>query len=138
MVEVDKQPIDRISLNPKNRMRLDKWIDEINAHLKGMVKVTRTDLVNCLLEEHSNSLSSLELNAAAKYCFDEVRWLNSAMDRLKKAKRVGETLSMEALLEERNALLGEGGKPLKGRPRKSQMAASESFENQSSKGKASI
>lgn len=137
MVEVDKPSIDRISLNQKNRNKLDKWLDDINKHLNGMVKVTRTDLVNCLLEQHSIDLSDSEISATAKYCFDEVRWLNSAMERLKKAKKSGAMVSMETLLDERNALLGESHKPLKGRPKKSEMASSVSSKTQSGKGEAS-
>jgi hypothetical protein len=138
MVEVDKQLIDRITLNPTNRNKLDQWLIELESQLNGVVKITRTDLVNCLIELHSNRLSDSEIKAAAKYCFDEVRWLNSAMERLKKAKKAGETLSMETLLNERNAFLGEANKAPRGRSKAQKKDSSNSPQNQSGKGEASL
>ena len=118
MVAVDKQIIDRITLNPTNRNKLDQWLVELESQLNGIVKITRTDLVNCLIELHSNQLSDTEIKAAAKYCFDEVRWLTSAMERLKKAKKAGTTVEKKlAKLKEKsdNAKKEVSAKPKRAR-----------------------
>lgn len=136
MVEI-KKPIDRISLNDLNKKKLESWLDQIHHHLKGMVKITKTDLVNCLLADHPEELSESEIKSAAKFCFDEVRWLNSAMERLKAAKKVGQNLSMEDLLIERKELIGEAIKAPRGRPKTTNKVTFESTEKPSHKGDAS-
>lgn len=136
MVEV-KKSIDRISLNELNKKKLDSWLDQIHHHLKGMVKITKTDLVNCLLADHPQEISESEIKSVAKFCFDEVRWLNSAMERFKIAKKSGQSLSMEQLLTERNELVGEENKAPRGRPKNTNKVLSESAKKPSHKGDAS-
>jgi len=137
MVEVEKMPIDRISLTPSNRKRVDKWLELLEEKLQGMAKITRTDLVNSLLELRSQELSQSEIQMIAKNSFDEVRWLNYAVERLKSAKKNGESLSMDQLLEERNSLLGESIKASRGRPKGQKKDPEESSRNLTNKGETS-
>lgn len=138
MVEVEKTWGDRITLTPANRRKVDQWLARLNETQKGMIKVSRTDLVNCLLDLHSMELNEDEIQSVAKATFDEVRWLNSAMERIKTAKKKGESLSMDQLLEERNALLGEANKAPRGRSKAQKKNISKTPEIQSSKGEESI
>lgn len=138
MVEVKKDPIDRIALSPENRARVDKWLNSLDQAFGGMVKVTRTDLVNSLLELRGVELSDVELKKIGKYSFDEVRWLNFAMERIKKAKRRGELLTMDQLLAERNALLGDTNIASRGRPKGSKKDVEKSYETASGKGEERV
>lgn len=134
MVEVEKTWGDRITLSEANRKKVDQWLARLNEKLHGMVKVSRTDLVNCLLDLHSDELTTNEIRAVAKATFDEVRWLSSAMERIKVAKKKGEALSMDRLLEERNTLLGESNNAPRGRAKAQKKDALKSPEIQSGKG----
>lgn len=138
MVEVKKDPVDRIALTPENRARVDKWLNSLNQAFGGMIKVTRTDLVNSLLEVRAAELSDTELKKIAKYSFDEVRWLNFAVERLKDAKKTGQQLTMDQLLTERNTLLGDGNIASRGRPKGSKKDVEKSSEIASSKGEERV
>lgn len=138
MGEVEKTWGDRITLSEFNRKKVDQWLTHLNEKLLGMVKISRTDLVNCLLERHSFELNENEIQAVAKATFDEVRWLNSAMERIKASKKSGELLSMDQLLEERKALLGEANRASRGHAKAQKKDIKNSHKNQSGKGEERV
>lgn len=117
MVEV-VTTVDRVALSSESKTRVESWLDVVSRRLEGMVKVTKSDLVNAILMAHGHGLSDEEIFAIGRECFDEVRWLNWAMERLKQAKKDGSTLTMADLLKSRNALFGEDNRAPKSRSKK--------------------
>jgi hypothetical protein len=94
-----KQPRrDRVNLDPVAVTRLDDWIAEVQAHLKG-VKINRSDLVNFLISQHPEGLSSIEVQSLKKTFFDEAGFAEWALREFRKAKERGENPSLSDILK---------------------------------------
>ncbi len=95
--ETRNQHPDRIKISPEALSRLSLWNEEITGRLRG-VKLTRSDLVNFLILNHEQALSSSELKELENRYFDEVKFAQWALEELKAARARGESLSLADIL----------------------------------------
>lgn len=96
-IETRNQHPDRIKVSPEVLSRLSLWNEEITGRLRG-VKLTRSDLVNFLILNHEQALSSSELKELENRYFDEVKFAQWALEELKAARARGESLSLADIL----------------------------------------
>lgn len=102
---------DRITIDPEPLMKLDVWMKHLLSKHKG-IQVTRRDLVNWLIKRHSEELSRSEEEDLKGMFYDEERFLRYAWEEIKAAKARGEKLSLQEILQRKEA------PPIEKRPRK--------------------
>jgi hypothetical protein len=105
--------VDRVILGKSEAKVLSKWVQEFNKRTDGLVKVSKADVVNFLIANHSPQLSDEEMQSLSSHNFDETRWLGWAMQKMKDAKKKGEHVSFEELTALRKSLLATTDEPIK-------------------------
>lgn len=113
----DSDNVDRIVLRRAESVKLEGWMATLNARFGGMVKVTKSDLANFVIRQHAASLSDAEIDSLESEHFDEVRWLNWALVKIRQAKKEGLVLSLNDLMMSRK-LKGSDSVQAKARRRK--------------------
>jgi hypothetical protein len=73
----------------------------LNAKYDGAIRFTKSDLANFLIRSHADSLDGAETDALAADLYDEVRWLNWALAKIRKAKKDGVQMSLDELVLQR-------------------------------------
>lgn len=94
-------PVERLSLRKEEQEKLEAWVQELNLKFEGMIRLTKSDLANFLIRHHSPKLNEEEINLIETEHFDEVRWLNWAVNKIRDAKRKGLALTLEELIDQR-------------------------------------
>ena len=97
-------PVDRIILKREERDKLDRWLQGLTQKYDGMIKFSKSDLANFLIREHSENLSELEAKLLGAEHYDEMRWINKAIEKVRQAKRSGFQLTLEELMEKRRPI----------------------------------
>lgn len=95
---------DRANLTPDQSLRLEKWAEQIKEAVPWLLKVSKSDLVNFMLEKIADRLPEqtiVEINARF---FDEAKWLTWATGQLRQAKANGGSLSLDDLLKRRGEI----------------------------------
>lgn len=98
----DAPTVERLSLRKEEHDKLDSWVQELNTKFEGMIRLTKSDLANFLIRHHPAKLSNDELTLIEREHFDEVRWINWALAKIREAKKQGLSLTLEELMEQRN------------------------------------
>lgn len=106
--------VDRIVLRRVENDRLQGWVAALNARFDGMIRVTKSDLANFIVRQHSDSLSESEIKTIETEMFDEVRWLNWALAKVRQAKKVGQSLSLNDLMVKRESIKSRKSTPPNG------------------------
>jgi len=89
---------DRISLSSDSIKRIDGWLSQIAPRLKG-VKLSRTDIVNWLVQVQADELSEqLQADIEKRY-FDPVKALEWAAKMAKSAKGEGDDFDLRDFVE---------------------------------------
>ncbi len=83
-----------------------------------MIRVTKSDLANFLIRQHEGSLSESEIKTVEAELFDEVRWLTWALTKVRRAKKVGQPLSLDDLMVKRKSIEGQRATVQVGAPRR--------------------
>ena len=96
--------VDRIILKRDTRDKLDRWLQQLTDKYDGMIKHSKSDLANFLIREHAESLSELEVRLVGAEYYDEMRWINRAIEKVRQAKRSGASLTLEELMEKRRPI----------------------------------
>lgn len=109
---------ERLSLRKEEQEKLERWISELNAKFDGMIRLTKSDLANFLIRHHADQLNADEIALIETEHFDEVRWINWALAKIREAKRLGQSLTLEELMAARKSPV----QPLTKRGRKSRKA----------------
>jgi hypothetical protein len=92
-----KTPQERVTIHREAASRIDGWVTELQSTVRGL-KLTRSDVVNWLVQSHSDSLTSREIEDIKQKYFDEVEFTEWALRELKEARGRGEKLSLSDLL----------------------------------------
>jgi hypothetical protein len=98
---VDTDNVDRVVLRGAECRRADAWVKALNKRFDGMIRVTKSDLANFLIRQHNETLSEDEVVRIEAELYDEVRWLNWALTKIRKAKREGVVLTLDELMVKR-------------------------------------
>lgn len=110
-----RKPTDRVRLKPNAVEKLDQWMTQIQENVKG-VWLTRADLVNWLVQDRAESLSSSDLKAIGERHFDELKFAHWAIAELKKARERGEERSLADILQGSRSVKSEPSSRNKKRP----------------------
>ena len=97
-------PVDRIILKRQERDRLDSWLTQLNERYDGLVKFSKSDLANFLIRQQNEKLSEIHIKQLGAELYDEMRWINRSIEKVRQAKREGVTLSLEDFMERRKPL----------------------------------
>jgi hypothetical protein len=92
---------ERLTLRKEEQERLEAWVQELNARFDGMIRLTKSDLANFLIRHHSESLNDEEAALIEIEHFDELRWMNWALIKIREAKKQGLSLTLQELMEKR-------------------------------------
>jgi hypothetical protein len=96
--------VDRVTLSKDEGEKLDLWLKQIHAAYSGLIKLTKSDLVNYLISEHKAELTKNELKNLKKTHFDQVKFATWALGRLKEAQKNGEKLTYADLVRLENSM----------------------------------
>jgi hypothetical protein len=112
---------ERLTLQKPEQEKLERWVQELNTRFDGMIRVTKSDLANFLIRLHPDSLSDSETAQIEHEHFDEVRWINWALNKIRAAKKEGYNITLNDLMKKRQLQSQEPLKPTS-RKRKSSTA----------------
>ena len=93
------KPIERVTINENLKEKLVKLADQANASLQGIANITKSDIINLILENCDDALSSTEIEQLKAAHIDQVKfgmWLASEM---RSAKKAGDNVTLKELLE---------------------------------------
>lgn len=88
---------DRVTLYDEAMKRVDGWIKQVEETKAG-VSLYRKDILNWYVVNASEQLDTEAAQALAEQFFDQERFLKQALKRVRDAKGRGETLSLQALM----------------------------------------
>jgi ABC-type uncharacterized transport system substrate-binding protein len=88
--------LDRITVNQEALEKLNNWITQIDNENKG-VHVSRTDLVNWVLENEPDQLSPSQLKEIQEGHYDPVKYARWAYAQVKAAKARGENVTIQII-----------------------------------------
>jgi len=80
-----KTQIDRVTLNKDESEKLNRWLVQIKESSKGFLDLTRSDLVNYLIQSHDDALSTKEIKRIRQANYSLIKHLNWITPQLKKA-----------------------------------------------------
>ena len=109
--ESESDNVDRIVLRKIEQQKLNAWLVMLNRKFDGMIRITKSDLANFLIRHHAESLSDKEVALIESEFYDEVRWLNWALTKIRQAKKDGLSLTLDDLMKNRNSK-EDGKKPV--------------------------
>lgn len=92
---------ERLTLQKPEQEKLERWVQELNTKFDGMIRVTKSDLANFLIRLHPDSLSDSETAQIEHEHFDEVRWINWALNKIRAAKKEGHNITLNDLMTKR-------------------------------------
>lgn len=90
---------DRVTLKSEALGKLNQWSKQLGDRIKG-TKISRSDIVDWLIESHADSLSDDEISDLEKSHFDEVKFAEWAVTQLKKARANGSITTLADLLKQ--------------------------------------
>ena len=88
---------DRVTLSPETLSRLRAWLVELEGPMKGS-RINKNDLVNFLVLSLSASLSEREVESLVSQHFDEVRFAEWALKRIKIERAEGKSTSLSEVI----------------------------------------
>lgn len=93
---------------------------QANEALSGIATVTKSDVVNLLLELHGDKLNKIEIDRLRNIHFDEVKFAQWMANRLREARSSGESISLLDLVARGRDLVDHARVLPARRPRKKQ------------------
>ncbi len=76
---------DRVCLTKELTAKVDSWLNQIEVKFKGYIKVTRSDLVNYILNEKSQDLSEADFQSLQSLHYDPVKFMQWALQQVKRS-----------------------------------------------------
>ena len=116
-VKTTKQ-VERAVIDDKLKIKLATMTDQANAVLQGIATVTKSDIVNLILENHADTLGTTELEQLKALHLDQVKYAFWLTKRLKEAKASGQALSLQELLAQSQPAIATAIPKPPRRPRK--------------------
>jgi len=96
---------DRVNLDQEAYEKVNGWVEQVNAKFQGIIKVSRSDIANRILKQHSDQLSASDLKAIKEDNFDDTKFALWMANELKRKKSQGEEVSYSELLKKCAPLL---------------------------------
>ena len=92
------QSSDRAAIGKAESLKLQMWIEQIKGSTRGFLNPSKSDLVNFLIREHREELSSREMIQIRSLNYDPVKHINWISQELKAAYSKAD-FEMVALLQ---------------------------------------
>lgn len=89
---------DRVCLTEPQAKKIDGWLDQIESRFKGYIKITRSDLVNYALSAMDEILNDVDLEALNVAHYDQVKFMQWALQQVKAAQKNCQPISLKELL----------------------------------------
>ncbi len=89
-----KRHFDRITLDSLALSRIDLWIKQVESAKAGVV-ISRKDLINWLIENMAERLSSVQEKSLSEQFYSELRYIQFAAREIKAASLRGERLTLK-------------------------------------------
>lgn len=80
-----KNQIDRVTLTKEGSEKLNQWLIQVKDSTKGFLDLSKSDLVNFLIQNHSLDLSKKEIKQIRTSHYSLIKHLNWITPQLKKA-----------------------------------------------------
>ena len=90
--------IERAVIDDALKDKLARLVDQGNSALQGIATVTKSDIVNLVLEGHADELSGAEIERLKVTHLDQVKYAFWVANKLKTARAAGESLSLQDVL----------------------------------------
>jgi hypothetical protein len=104
-------PQERVTLNKSTSEKLESWITQLDEKYSKVLKITKSDLVQYLIESHDQKLSLGEMKDLRKLHHDDLRILKTLMTKIEDEKKLGQTnITLAELIKNLN-LIDDGSKP---------------------------
>jgi len=95
---------ERVTIDESLREKLNALTDQANLFLSGVAKVSKSDLINMILDRHETELSRQELEILRSKHLDPVKFAYWIAAHMKSSKENGEQVSFEDVLQRSQAL----------------------------------
>jgi hypothetical protein len=118
-VKKASKPIERVTVSEALKSKLQSLCDQANEALQGMATISKSDIMNLILDTHSCNLNKAEIDRLRNTHFDEVRFAQWMARRLKDARGAGEALTLMDLIERGKKLVSNPRDPTLKRQRRS-------------------
>jgi len=100
-IEKEKaKPPERVTLGQEEGQRVECWLSQVNQFSKGYLSLSKSDIVNFLVRQHKDELSSKELAQIRTYHYDPVRHITWITPQIKQALHNGDMARVLELQEE--------------------------------------
>ena len=93
-------PVERATIAEDQKNKLAALAAQANEALKGIASITKSDIVNLMIEEHSDELCDRQIEKLRNRNVDEVKYALWIAKRLREARSAGESLTIKELMQE--------------------------------------
>lgn len=93
----NESTIDRVILGKQEAILLQTWVSNLNMRSDGLIKFSKSDVVNFLIRSHDIDWSEKEMCQISNDCFNETKWLSWALTKMRSAQKNRTSFSMESL-----------------------------------------
>lgn len=97
--------IERVTISDALKEKLSSLSDQATKALNGMASITKSDIVNLLIEEQKEVLSVLQIEKLKARHLDQVKYAYWIANQLKEARNNGESLTLEDLITKNQILV---------------------------------
>jgi hypothetical protein len=97
--------VERISISETMKEKLKSLTNQANESLEGITVLTKSDVINYLLKDHSGEFSNKELQDIRLIHFNELKFSQWMTSQLKTAQVRGEAMSLKELINRNLRLL---------------------------------
>lgn len=113
-----QKQIERVTIEDQLKEKLTSLTEQANAALQGVATITKSDVANMILSQHSHELNPTEIETLRATHVDQVKFAFWVANRLKEARANGENLTMEQLLVGSQSVVSDRPARMPRRPRK--------------------
>ena len=104
-VKANTKPLERVTIEDGVKEKLNLLTSIANESLNGMATISKSDVVNMILELHSNELTKLEVDLLRKTHLNIFKHLSWLQTQAKLAKERGDELSLSELVKKSNEFM---------------------------------
>lgn len=117
--------IERVTIGDAFKDKLTRLKDQATEALRGISSITRSDIVNLLIDEHPDELSLAQIDKLKATHVDQVKYAFWIAQRLKAAHQSGEQMTIHELLAQEPFAQAQKTKGNKRGPRKKTPSSSD-------------
>lgn len=121
--------VERVTVSDALKEKLSSLSDQATKALNRMASITKSDIVNLLIEEQKEALSVLQIEKLKARHLDQVKYAYWIANQLKEARNNGESLTLEDLITKNQILVSSTKKRRKKKSEEKNNKTTISLEN---------